>query len=260
VDAGFLELVRYGIRKPDDPDIVHSLEVIDKVLKVDTPYGPCWRRYNHDGYGQREDGGPYLGWGRGRAWPLLTGERGHYELAAGRSAEPYIRALERFASRTGMLPEQVWDESDRSRLHLYLGRPTGAAMPLAWAHAEYLKLLRSAHDGMVFDRIPAVADRYLDDSKRYKLLEIWKLNRQPRFVKIGYTLRVQAHEPFRLRWTGDEWETTRIVLSTPTALGIEFADIPVPESQRAPVRFTFFWTGRGGWDTKDYEVAVVDET
>ena len=83
VDAGFLELVRYGIRKADDPLMVDSLHVVDAVLKVDTPFGPCWHRYNNDGYGQREDGGPFVTWGKGRAWPLLSGERGHYELAAG---------------------------------------------------------------------------------------------------------------------------------------------------------------------------------
>jgi glucoamylase len=81
IDAGFLELVRYGIRKADDPIIVDSVRVVDATLKVDTPFGPCWHRYNHDGYGQREDGGAFVGWGSGRAWPLLTGERGHYELA-----------------------------------------------------------------------------------------------------------------------------------------------------------------------------------
>ena len=57
VDAGFLELVRYGIRKPGDPLIEDSLRVVDAVLKVDTPFGPCWRRYNHDGYGQRRTAG-----------------------------------------------------------------------------------------------------------------------------------------------------------------------------------------------------------
>src|SRR5579863_8110451 len=88
VDAGFLELVRYGIRKPDDPVILDSLRVVDAVLKVDTPFGPCWRRYNNDGYGQREDGGPFTSGGQGRAWPLLTGERGHYELAAGHDVQP----------------------------------------------------------------------------------------------------------------------------------------------------------------------------
>ena len=72
VSAGFLQLVRYGIRAPDDLLIVDSLRVVDSLLKVDTPFGPCWHRYNHDGYGQREDGGPFQQWGKGRAWPLLT--------------------------------------------------------------------------------------------------------------------------------------------------------------------------------------------
>jgi len=257
VDAGFLELVRYGIRKHDDIDIVRSLQMIDAVLKIDTPAGPCWRRYNHDGYGQREDGGPYQGWGSGRAWPLLTGERGHYELAAGRDGEPYIRALENFASRTGMLPEQVWDLPDRPNQHLYLGRPTGAAMPLAWAHAEYLKLLRSVYDGVVFDRIPAVADRYLDDEKRYKLLEIWKPNRQPRTVVKGFTLRVQTEETFRLRWSRDAWKSEETTLSTPTALGIEFVDIPVPVDQQAAIRFVFQWLS-GTREEREYEVSAID--
>ena len=136
VDGGFLQLVRYGIRSADDPIIVDSVKVIDQVLKVDTPFGPCWHRYNHDGYGQREDGSPYDGWGKGRIWPLLTGERGHYKLAAGGDVKPYILAMEALATDTGLLPEQAWDEEDRPALHLYLGQPTGAAMPLMWAHAE----------------------------------------------------------------------------------------------------------------------------
>ena len=57
------------------------------LLKVDTPVGPAWRRYNGDGYGEHEDGSPFDGTGIGRAWPLLTGERAHYELAAGRREE-----------------------------------------------------------------------------------------------------------------------------------------------------------------------------
>ncbi len=115
VDAGFLELVRYGIRSPDDPLVVASLRVVDAVLKVETPFGPCWHRYNHDGYGQRDDGGPYQGWGTGRAWPLLTGERGHYELAAGRDPAVFIRTMERFASSTGGRPRTPRPCLERSR-------------------------------------------------------------------------------------------------------------------------------------------------
>src|SRR5262249_46252184 len=89
VDAGFLQLVRYGILGPHEPLVIDSLRVVDRTLKVQTPFGPCWRRYNHDGYGQRPDGSPFVNWGEGRAWPLLTGERGHYELAAGHDVAPF---------------------------------------------------------------------------------------------------------------------------------------------------------------------------
>ena len=256
VDAGFLQLVRYGIRRPDDPLIVDSLKVIDAVLKVDTPVGPAWHRYNHDGYGQQEDGGPYIGWGKGRAWPLLTGERAHFELSAGRNVKPFIRAIEGFASKTGLLPEQVWDEPDRPEAYMFLGRPTGSAMPLMWAHAEYIKLLRSVSDGRVFDLIPEVASRYLGDRKTRQLFEIWKPNRQARSVKRGFTLRIQVPAAFRLHWSANEWQSVQDSPSSPQVLGFYFVDIPISDAQRAPIRFTFFWTIGDRWEGRDYVVAV----
>jgi glucoamylase len=257
VDPGFLELVRYGIRKPDDPVIVDSLKVVDVVLKVDTPMGPVWHRYNHDGYGQREDGGPYAGWGQGRAWPLLTGERAHFELSAGRDVKPFIRAIEGFASATGLLPEQVWDEEDKPDVHMFLGRPTGSAMPLMWAHAEYVKLLRSISDNRVYDLVPEVASRYLGGRKTCQLFEVWKPNRQVRVVKRGSTLRIQVPAAFRLHWTNDEWRAVNDTQSGATTFGIEFVDIPVTAAQQAPIRFTFFWTESDRWEGRDYVVAVA---
>ncbi|MEP7339214.1 MAG: glycoside hydrolase family 15 protein [Acidobacteriota bacterium] len=256
IDAGFLELVRYGIRKPDDPLIEDSLRVVDAVLKVETPLGPCWHRYNHDGYGQRADGGPFQGAGIGRAWPLLTGERGHYELAAGRDVSIFIRAMEAFANATGLLPEQIWDEPDRSGASWRFGCPTGSAMPLMWAHAEYLKLLRSVRDGQVFDLIPAVAGRYLS-RRESSLLEIWKFNRQPQSVITGTTLRVQAAAGFTLRWTANEWREIHDSRSVATALGIEFVDIPLPPDQRAPIRFTFYWTESARWEGQNFQVSMA---
>jgi glucoamylase len=255
VDAGFLELVRYGIRRPDDPVIVDSLQVVDAVLKVETPNGPTWRRYNHDGYGQRDDGGPYVGWGRGRAWPLLTGERAHYEFAAGRDVKPFVRAMEQFATCTGLPTEQVWDEPDRPKMHMFLGKPTTAAMPLMWAHAEYIRLLRSIQDGQVFDFVPEVAERFRNGARRKKL-EIWKLNRRVRSVKSGWTLRIQASEAFRLHWSSDEWNSPNDTDSASTALGSHFLDIPISRHQRAPIRFTFLWSKDSRWEGSDYEVAI----
>ncbi|MDZ8053415.1 MAG: glycoside hydrolase family 15 protein [Aulosira sp. ZfuVER01] len=255
VDGGFLQLVRYGIRKPNDPIIVDSVKVIDAVLKVDTPVGPCWHRYNHDGYGQQENGEPYVDWGKGRAWPLLTGERGHYELAAGGDVKTYIKAMEGFASETCLLPEQVWDEADKPDVHMYLGKPTGSAMPLMWAHAEYIKLLRSTNDGQVFDFIPEVANRYLGERKQCKSLEIWKFNRQIKQVKKDQTLRIQALEYFQLHWSDDNWQTTQDTPSTATKLGLNFVDIPV-SAQQQTVSFTFFWVDSNKWEERNYTVSV----
>ncbi len=258
VDGGFLDLVRYGIRRADDPLVVDSVKVIDALLRVETPFGPCFRRYNHDGYGQREDGGPFLGWGTGRAWPLLTGERGHYELAAGGDPSPYLRAMEEFTTAGGLIPEQVWDGPDLSGSSCRFGRATGAANPLAWAHAEYIRLLRSVNDGAVFDRLPSVAKRYQDGEGR-RNLEIWKFNRQLRRMRPGQTLRLLALSPFRFRFSTDGWKTVvdREAVFLP-AIGCGYVDIILPDTQTAPVVFTFFWTASQRWEGRDFSVEMAE--
>jgi len=255
VDAGFLELARYGIRRPGDPLIEDSLAVVDAVLKAEFPAGPCWRRYTHDGYGQRDDGAPYLGFGRGRPWPLLTGERGHYELAAGRGVERFVRAIEHFATPTRLLPEQIWDQPDLPSRLLFYGKPTGAAMPLMWAHAEYIKLLRSAADGQIFDLIPEVAERYLRPRRRRRL-EIWKFNWQVPSVPSGVTLRIQASTSFTLHWSRDQWLHSTDTSSAATSIGIHFVDVEIAAGERAPIRFTFRWLEQDRWEGKDYTVEV----
>jgi glucoamylase len=163
--------------------------------------------------------------------------------------------MERFASETGLLTEQVWDEPDRPEAHMFLGRPTTAAMPLMWAHGEYIKLLRSVRDGRAFDFIPEVAARY-QDSARTSDLEIWKSNRQPRRVRPGTRLRIQAPASFILRWSTDDWNTAQDTDSSPTALGIAFADIAIPPAERGAVRFTFRWKADGAWEGRDFEVGI----
>jgi glucoamylase len=257
VDGGFLELVRYGIRRPDDPLVISTLKVVDAVLKTETPVGPGWHRYNHDGYGQQKDGGPYTGSGVGRIWPLLTGERGHYELLAGRSTEKYIRAMESFASKTGLLPEQSWDEADQPASFMYLGQPTGSAMPLMWAHAEYIKLLRSTADGKVYDLIPEVADRYLKKRSRRTQYEVWKFTHQVRFIEAAGILRIFAEAACTLRWSSDDWQTHADTESTVNALKIHYVDIgPVSQSAGVTIRFTFHWKDSDCWQGTDYAVTV----
>jgi glucoamylase len=265
IDGGFLELVRYGIRRADDPLIVDSIKVVDHCLKIDTPFGACWRRYNHDGYGQKKDGGPYDGSGQGRAWPILTGERGHYELAAGGDFAAAISAIEKFSSIGGMLPEQVWDYTDLPSAGMYLGRSAGSAQPLVWAHAEYLKLLRSAADGEVFDRISVVADRYaVKPEKRMftSRLEIYQRARPISWIIAGHTLRILDHDHFRVVYSFDDWATTLTLDSRSVGYPGSVVDIPTDVHQTGKIVFTLVWFGQNQqdrWLGKNVEVSVVSQ-
>lgn len=160
VDGGFLELVRLGIRSADDPTIAASVAVVDAQLRVDTPSGAMWRRYNRDGYGEHADGSPFNGTagGIGRPWPVLAGERGQYELANGRDAMPYLRSMAATANDAYMIPEQVWDTADTGRFTA--GEATDSAAPLAWAMAQYVRLAQSISAGRNVDTPAVVAARY----------------------------------------------------------------------------------------------------
>jgi glucoamylase len=256
VDAGFLQLVRYGILSAADPLVVESLRAVDAILKMDTASGPCWHRYNHDGYGQKPGGGAYMQWGQGRGWPLLTGERGHYELAAGHDCRPFLHAMEQFSNSTCLLPEQIWDEADIPEAHLHRGGPTGSANPLLWAHSEYLRLLRSCHDGKVFDQIPEVVARYRDAETDSKV-EFWLPKHPIPQATKGHTLRICAPEPFRLRWTIDNWKTSRDSQSHATGIGGEYFDVG-PDGLQSQLDFTFFWPDRGAnggeWEGQNHLV------
>lgn len=160
VDAGFLELVRLGIRRPDDPLIRRSLEVIDKVIRIETPRGPGWYRYNHDGYGEKGDGRGYDGTGIGRLWPLITGERGEYALEAGGDARPYLEAMQRMANAGRMLSEQVWDRAESPASSLRLGEGTGSATPLAWTNAQFVRLAIAIQEERLPETPAVVRKRY----------------------------------------------------------------------------------------------------
>jgi glucoamylase len=265
IDAGFLELVRYGIRRADDPLIVDSLKVVDHCLKIDTPYGACWRRYNHDGYGQKKDGGPYDGSGQGRAWPILTGERAHYDLAAGNDFQRHISAIEKFSSIGGMLPEQIWDTADLPGAGMCFGRSAGSAQPLVWAHAEYLKLLRSAADGRVYDRIPVVADRYAVKAGKRTFtnrIEIYQTGRPISTIIAGHTLRILDHDHFRAVYTFDDWATTLSLDSRSVGYPGSVVDIPTDAHQTGTIVFTLVWSGQNlqdRWLGENVVVSIVPQ-
>jgi glucoamylase len=158
LDAGFLELVRLGVKPAADAAIAGSLPEIDSTLKVTTPNGPMWYRYNHDGYGETAGGGPFTGAGIGRLWPLFTGERGEYELANGRAATSYLTTMAAAANAGFLIPEQVWDRANA--FGFTFGEGTGSATPLAWAMAQFVRLARSIDAGTPVETPSIVKARY----------------------------------------------------------------------------------------------------
>jgi glucoamylase len=258
VSPDALALVRFGLLAAGDQRIRDTVTVIDALLKVDTPAGPIWHRYNDDGYGEHEDGAPFDGDGIGRVWPLLTGERAHFELAAGRvgEAKRMLAAMESFANQGGLISEQVWDSPDILEHELRFGRPSGSAMPLVWAHAEYLKLRRSLHDGRIFDLPPQTIARYLE-GKTVSPRLVWRFNHKIRSIPAGKLLRIETLSPSVIHWTGDGWKTVRDVTTTDAGLGIYVADLPTKDLVEGnQVRFTLYWPDAHHWQDDDFVVSV----
>ena len=169
VDPSFLELVRLGVLRPDDPRILNSLTVVDQQLGYSTPNGPFWHRASFDGYGEKSDGSEWeptptgSGLTHGRGWPLLTGERGEYQLAAGSQAQNNLDTMTRSADdQSALLPEQVWDHKPPSGSGpaFQPGEPTFSATPLAWTHAQYIRLAWSIDAGAPIETPQSVACRY----------------------------------------------------------------------------------------------------
>ena len=194
----------------------------------------------------------------GRPWPLLAGERAHYELAAGRidAARALLATLEGSAGPGGLLPEQVWDGADLPERELFLGRPSGSAMPLVWAHAEHIKLLRSLRDGAVFDMPPQGVERYIR-KKTVSPFRPWRLNNKARSIPAGKRLRIELFAPATVHWSTDGWKTPQDTRTQPNGYGFHLADLPVGSAPPGTVIvFTFYWLDSGHWENKDFSVTV----
>lgn len=258
VSPDALALVRFGLRSPSDPRILDTVKAIDALLKVELPQGPCWRRYNDDGYGEHEDGRPFDGTGIGRAWPLLTGERAHFELAAGRVAEAtrLLHVMEACATMGGMLPEQVWDAADIPERELYRGRPTGSAMPLVWAHSEHIKLRRSLIEGRVFDMPPQTVKRYLEDHQQPRL-KLWRTNSKASRLPAGRVLRLELGNPTKVHWSADGWRTVTDSMTTDSGLGLHVVELPTADLVPGQsVVFTLYDLDLQSWAGVDYVLTV----
>jgi len=254
-----LALVRFGLRPANDPRVINTIKVIDTLLKAELPYGPGWHRYNDDGYGEHPDGDPFDGTGVGRVWPLLAGERAHYELAAGHVDEAIrlLHVLEASVGAGNLLPEQTWDTHDLPEKELFFGKPSGSAMPLVWAHAEYVKLLRSLSDGSIFDMPPQTAQRYIKNKTESNRVS-WRFNNKCQTIPAGKILRLELLAMATVHWSADNWQTVNDTQTHEIGLDVHLLDLPV---DRLPANttlvFTFYWSASNTWEGTNFSVSIV---
>lgn len=257
VDA--LALVRFGLRAADDPRILNTIKVIDAKLKVDTPSGLCWHRYNMDGYGEDVKGDFSSTHGIGRPWPLLTGERGHYEIAAGNfdKAKKLLKAMELFSNNC-LIPEQIWDTTDIPEKDLFFGKHSGSAMPLTWAHAEYIKLCSSIKEKRITDMPMFTQERYIKQ-KITSPYVVWRFNSQQKSISVKKTLRIEVTEKAIVHWTDDNWQTSKDIATRDTKLGMHIADIGMKNLKAKEIKFTFFWKDANHWEDNDFMVSIIKD-
>ncbi|HKW73019.1 MAG TPA: glycoside hydrolase family 15 protein [Candidatus Dormibacteraeota bacterium] len=250
----FLELVRYGLRRPKDERVLRSLQGVDTTLKVSLPGGPSWRRYVGDQYGEHEDGAAWNGSGRGRAWPVLTGERARHFFSMGLPAAELLRSLEGFAGQGLMLPEQLWDGPDIPNRGLQFGKPSGSASPLGWAHAEYLELLVTVALAGFPDIVMPARRRYAEGAG-LKPPFVWSHKHQITRIAAGRSLKVQLPRPGDVHYTFDGWKSHVELPAADTTLGVWVAEVPC---DTLPVGTEFQWTAHymTGWEGRNFSLKV----
>lgn len=246
----FLWLVRLGLRDPQDPRIQDTLRLVDRLLRVELPTGVFYHRYPEDGYGEGEDGSPFAGVGVGRAWPLLAGERGMAGLLAGEDPLPYLRSMARGTGPGGLIPEQVWDAAAIPGRGLYPGKPSGSAMPLVWAHAEYLKLYLAwvRREGPV-ERLRRVAERYLRGARPG--VRHWRKEVPLSSLKGEEKLLIEARTPFRLHYGINGWQRVREQDSEPLPFGLYGVLL---QWEGEALDFTLYYPQEARWEGRDYRV------
>ena len=256
VSMDFSYLVRLGLRRASDVRIRDTIKVVDRVLKVDTPAGPVYHRYNEDGYGEHADGSAFDGSGIGRAWPLLVGERGHLAMQSGEDPIAYLQTMYRCASSGGLLPEQVWDAAPIPELELAPGRPSGSAMPLLWSHAEFLKLLIAREHQRPIELLQSVEQRYA--APNGAVAWHWRDEVPVGRLEAGRALLIEDRQPFVLHFGFDGWQraTERTAVAQP--FGLWSVRLSVQElTQASELNFTRRYDS--DWEGADHRVTLGHE-
>jgi glucoamylase len=259
VGMEYLYLVRLGLRAANDPRIQNTNTITEALLKVETPLGIAYHRYNDDGYGEHADGSPYDGNGIGRAWPLLTGERAHFELQAGGDPLPYLEMMTRMTGPAGLIPEQVWDSTPLPERGLEPGKPTGSAMPLVWAHAEFLKLLCARNEKRAIEMLTSVENHLRSKSVEPRTWH-WRTNTPFDALPADRDFLIEAGAHFVLHLGFDGWHQVDDKPSTPLPFSRHGVRLSRQELQgRGVLDFTRYFVDEARWEGVDHHVLLTSQ-
>jgi len=188
IDQGFLEVVRLGLKAPNDATVAQSLAVVDATIRRATPAGPGWLRYNGDGYGDgAADGHPWApsGQGTGHVWPVLGGERAEYHLAIGEraTAMSLLATMGNLGGGVGLIPEQDWDIAELAAspygtdptvasIGFKDGQPAGSSAPLNWSLGQYVRLVQGIAQNKLVDRPSNTVARYVKHAQGQTALTV----------------------------------------------------------------------------------------
>jgi glucoamylase len=151
----------------------------------------------------------------------------------------------------------VWDAADVPAFELVNGGPTGSAMPLVWAHAEYVKLLRSIRDGRVFATPPQTRARYVSCQSAPRIAS-WRLDWPRGEFPAGRLLRIDLAAKALIRWTADDWATSADIQTLEIGSGVHSAELPSSKfAVGTALRFTIYWPDGDRWQGENFAVAVV---
>jgi glucoamylase len=250
----FLALVRVGLRDANDPRIRNTLAVADAMLMVETPLGTAYHRYNGDGYGEHADGNPFDGTGIGRAWPLLTGERGHHDLMLGHDPLPWLEMMTRMTGPAGLIPEQVWDSPSIPSRGLVTGKPAGSAMPLVWAHAEFLKLFYARERKQPLELLRCV-EAHMQRNVTERRCWHWRPDTPFDVIPSGRDLLIDLPENFVLHFGFDGWQSVGDRPSVLLPYGRHGVRL-TPEDFRHwhSLDFTFYFPDEARWEGRNHTV------
>jgi glucoamylase len=257
VGMEYLHLVRLGLRSAQDRRIQDTCKITEALLKVETPLGIAYHRYNGDGYGEHADGSPYDGTGIGRAWPLLTGERAHYEMQLGHDILPYLRMMTRMTGPGGLIPEQVWDGPALPEYELEPGKPTGSAMPLVWAHAEFLKLLCAQKEKRPLELLSSVESHLRAKTGKHGTWH-WRMDMPFEALPADRDLLVENDAPFILHFGFEGWRDIQDRPSAALPFGRHGVRLAAAElAGRRALSFTRYSVDGSRWAGVDYSVGLA---